>query len=380
MLHESLREGYYVVELNRSVWMVPNYYQNLTPIGTGAYGTVCAAECTRTGQRVAIKKFNRPFQSIIHARRTYRELRLLRCMRHENIIDMLDVFTPNDTPKEIEDVYFVSMLMGADLSNILKIQRLNDDHIQFLVYQILRGLKYIHSADIIHRDLKPSNIAVNEDCELKGILRLNILDFGLARQTDSEMTGYVATRWYRAPEIMLNWMHYTQTVDIWSVGCILAELITGKTLFPGSDHIDQLTRIMSVVGTPDEEFLSKISSEEARNYIRNLPKMPRRDFKKLFSQASPAAIDLLEKMLNLDPDYRPSAQQAMEHEYLAAYHDESDEPIAENIDLHEEVESNSIDEWKKIIFDEIEDFQKNHVFDEMEGEGFENEDSSSMEN
>uniref|UniRef100_A0A1I7UEE7 mitogen-activated protein kinase n=1 Tax=Caenorhabditis tropicalis TaxID=1561998 RepID=A0A1I7UEE7_9PELO len=356
MLHPTPREGYYVVELNRSVWVVPNYYINLTPIGTGAYGTVCAAECTRSGTRVAIKKFNRPFQSIIHARRTFRELRLLRCMRHENIIDLLDVFTPNDNMNDIEDVYFVSMLMGADLSNILKIQRLNDDHIQFLVYQILRGLKYIHSADIIHRDLKPSNIAVNEDCELK------ILDFGLARQTDSEMTGYVATRWYRAPEIMLNWMHYTQTVDIWSVGCILAELITGKTLFPGSDHIDQLTRIMSVTGTPDEEFLKKISSEEARNYIRNLPKMARRDFKRLFAQATPQAIDLLEKMLHLDPDRRPSAKEAMEHEYLQAYHDESDEPIAEEMELNDDVKADTIDEWKKIIWEEITDFQKNVAF------------------
>ncbi|CAI2351243.1 unnamed protein product [Caenorhabditis sp. 36 PRJEB53466] len=366
LLHPTPREGYYVVELNRSVWIVPNYYINLTPIGTGAYGTVCAAECTRTGTRVAIKKFNRPFQSIIHARRTYRELRLLRCMRHENIIDLLDVFSPNDSINEIEDVYFVSMLMGADLSNILKIQRLNDDHIQFLVYQILRGLKYIHSADIIHRDLKPSNIAVNEDCELK------ILDFGLARQTDSEMTGYVATRWYRAPEIMLNWMHYTQTVDIWSVGCILAELITGKTLFPGSDHIDQLTRIMSVVGTPDEEFLKKISSEEARNYIRNLPKMPRRDFKRLFAQATPQAIDLLEKMLHLDPDRRPSAKEAMEHDYLAAYHDESDEPIAEEMELNDDVKADTIDEWKKIIWEEITDFQKTVAFaDEEDDENVE---------
>uniref|UniRef100_A0A8R1DP73 mitogen-activated protein kinase n=1 Tax=Caenorhabditis japonica TaxID=281687 RepID=A0A8R1DP73_CAEJA len=362
MLHPTPREGYYVVELNRSVWVVPNYYTNLTPIGTGAYGTVCAAECTRTGTRVAIKKFNRPFQSIIHARRTYRELRLLRCMRHENIIDLLDVFTPNEKINDIEDVYFVSMLMGADLSNILKIQRLNDDHIQFLVYQILRGLKYIHSADIIHRDLKPSNIAVNEDCELK------ILDFGLARQTDAEMTGYVATRWYRAPEIMLNWMHYTQTVDIWSVGCILAELITGKTLFPGSDHIDQLTRIMSVVGTPDEEFLKKISSEEARNYIRNLPKMPRRDFKRLFAQATPQAIDLLEKMLHLDPDRRPSAKEAMEHEYLAAYHDETDEPIAEEMDLNDDVTADTIEEWKTIIWEEIADFQKTIPLD-VEEEG-----------
>jgi p38 MAP kinase len=103
--------------------------------------------------------------------------------------------------------------------------------------------------------LKPSNIAVNEDCELK------ILDFGLARATDDEMTGYVATRWYRAPEIMLNWMHYSQNVDIWSVGCIMAELLTGKTLFPGSDHIDQLNRILRLVGTPNDEFIKKISSD-----------------------------------------------------------------------------------------------------------------------
>ncbi|CAJ0927959.1 unnamed protein product [Ranitomeya imitator] len=119
--------------------------------------------------------------------------------------------------------------------------------------------QYIHSAGIIHRDLKPSNLAVNEDCELR------ILDFGLARQTDDEMTGYVATRWYRAPEIMLNWMHYNQTVDIWSVGCIMAELLKGKALFPGNDYIDQLKRIMEVVGTPNSEFLMKISSEHDGN-------------------------------------------------------------------------------------------------------------------
>ena len=136
--------------------------------------------------------------------------------------------------------------MDLDLNNIIKIQKLTDDQVKFIIYQIMRGLKYIHSAGIIHRywsplsllqteysprrDLKPSNLAVNEDCDLK------ILDFGLARPTDAEMTGYVATRWYRAPEIMLNWMHYNQTVDIWSVGCIMAELLTGRPLFPGDDR------------------------------------------------------------------------------------------------------------------------------------------------
>ncbi|KAK6111213.1 Mitogen-activated protein kinase pmk-1 [Brugia pahangi] len=348
-LTRTLKPGFYAVELNKTVWIIPNCYQNLTPVGTGAYGTVCAAECRLTGEKVAIKKFSRPFQSAIHAKRTHRELKLLRSMNHENIIDMLDVFTPDINATSLQDVYFVSMLMGADLSSILKIQRLSDDHIQFLVYQILRGLKYIHSAGLIHRDLKPSNIAVNEDCELK------ILDFGLARQTDSEMTGYVATRWYRAPEIMLNWMHYTQTVDIWSVGCIMAELITGRTLFPGADHIDQLTRIMNVVGTPNEEFLSKIQSDEARNYIRNLPKTPRKDFKRLFPSASPDAIDLLERTLNLDPDYRPTASEAMEHPYLKQYHDPSDEPVSPPLDIDSDGDL-TIDQWKELIWNEIGDF------------------------
>ncbi|VDM57773.1 unnamed protein product [Angiostrongylus costaricensis] len=130
----------------------------------------------------------------------------------------------------LDRLYFVSVLMGSDLQNILKIQRLKNEQIQALIYQVLRGLKYIHSAGIVHRDLKPSNIAVNEFGEVK------ILDFGLARITDHEMTGYVATRWYRAPEIMLNWMHYKQTVDLWSVGCILAELVSGKPMFPGDDR------------------------------------------------------------------------------------------------------------------------------------------------
>nr|KAF6363218.1 mitogen-activated protein kinase 14 [Pipistrellus kuhlii] len=249
------RPTFYRQELNKTIWEVPERYQNLSPVGSGAYGSVCSAFDTKTGLRVAVKKLSRPFQSIIHAKRTYRELRLLKHMKHENVIGLLDVFTPARSLEEFNDVYLVTHLMGADLNNIVKCQKLTDDHVQFLIYQILRGLKYIHSADIIHRDLKPSNLAVNEDCELK------ILDFGLARHTDDEMTGYVATRWYRAPEIMLNWMHYNQTVDIWSVGCIMAELLTGRTLFPGTDHIDQLKLILRLVGTPGAELLKKISSE-----------------------------------------------------------------------------------------------------------------------
>ncbi|XP_045411322.1 mitogen-activated protein kinase 11 isoform X2 [Lemur catta] len=249
------RPGFYRQELNKTVWEVPQRLQGLRPVGSGAYGSVCSAYDTRLRQKVAVKKLSRPFQSLIHARRTYRELRLLKHLKHENVIGLLDVFTPATSIEDFSEVYLVTTLMGADLNNIVKCQALSDEHVKFLVYQLLRGLKYVHSAGIIHRDLKPSNVAVNEDCELR------ILDFGLARQADEEMTGYVATRWYRAPEIMLNWMHYNQTVDIWSVGCIMAELLQGKALFPGNDYIDQLKRIMEVVGTPSPEVLAKISSE-----------------------------------------------------------------------------------------------------------------------
>ncbi|XDB63651.1 hypothetical protein ABFV05_017267 [Capra hircus] len=334
-------------ELNKTIWEVPERYQNLSPVGSGAYGSVCAAFDTKTGLRVAVKKLSRPFQSIIHAKRTYRELRLLKHMKHENVIGLLDVFTPARSLEEFNDVYLVTHLMGADLNNIVKCQKLTDDHVQFLIYQILRGLKYIHSADIIHRDLKPSNLAVNEDCELK------ILDFGLARHTDDEMTGYVATRWYRAPEIMLNWMHYNQTVDIWSVGCIMAELLTGRTLFPGTDHIDQLKLILRLVGTPGAELLKKISSESARNYIQSLTQMPKMNFANVFIGANPLAVDLLEKMLVLDSDKRITAAQALAHAYFAQYHDPDDEPVADPYDQSFESRDLLIDEWKSLTYDEV---------------------------
>ncbi|XP_063598214.1 mitogen-activated protein kinase 14B-like [Penaeus indicus] len=256
------------------------------------------------------------------------------------IIGLLDVFTPSTSYGDFQDVYLVTPLMGADLNNIVKTQKLTDDHVQFLIYQVLRGLKYIHSAGIIHRDLKPSNIAVNEDCELK------ILDFGLARPTESEMTGYVATRWYRAPEIMLNWMHYNQTVDIWSVGCIMAELLTSRTLFPGADHIQQLNLIMEILGTPPQEYLNRITSESARNYIRSLPHMRKKDFKQVFRGANPLAVDLLEKMLELDSERRVTAAQALAHPYLAQYADPTDEPDSEPYDQSFEDMDLPTEKWK----------------------------------
>ncbi|XP_034112602.1 mitogen-activated protein kinase p38a [Drosophila albomicans] len=348
-------QQFYKLDINRTEWEVPEMYQQLQVVGSGAYGQVCKANVRGTNMHVAIKKLSRPFQSTVHAKRTYRELTLLKHMDHENVIGLLDIFHPphpaNATLEEFQHVYLVTHLMDADLNNIIKMQNLSDDHVQFLVYQILRGLKYIHSAGIIHRDLKPSNIAVNEDCELR------ILDFGLARPTENEMTGYVATRWYRAPEIMLNWMHYSQTVDIWSVGCIMAELITRRTLFPGTDHIHQLNLIMEMLGTPPDDFMKKISSENARNYILSLPPMKRTNFSDFFAGANPLAVDLLEKMLELDADKRITAEQALAHPYLQKYSDPSDERTSPLYDQSFEDMNLSVEKWKEYIYKEVVNFK-----------------------
>lgn len=183
--------SYNRIVLNAITYDLPSHYVDAQPIGIGAYGSVVLVNdaCTeiyqnskryhsdrssldmRRNVKVAIKKLSRPFQTAIHAKRTYREVMLLKHMRHENVIGLLDIFAPNSHrishPCQLQEVYLVSDLLGADLNQIVKSQPLSEDHVKFLLYQLLRGLKYIHSVGIIHRDLKPSNIAVNEECELK---------------------------------------------------------------------------------------------------------------------------------------------------------------------------------------------------------------------
>lgn len=186
-----------------------------------------------------------------------------------------------------DSVYLYIELLEADLHAIIRSgQPLTDAHYQSFIYQVLCGLKYIHSANVLHRDLKPGNLLVNADCELK------ICDFGLARgysdnseQNAGYMTEYVATRWYRAPEIMLSFQSYTKAsisppqkipknilaefnmvlVDLWSVGCILAELLGGRPFFKGRDYVDQLNQILHYLGTPNEETLSRIGSSRVFN-------------------------------------------------------------------------------------------------------------------
>lgn len=345
------RKGFYYQEISKTKWEVLERYKELRAVGAGAYGTVCLAKDTVTGERVAIKKLLRPFQSLVHAKRAYRELRLLKHMSHENVISLLNVFSPDESMEMFQTFYLVMPYIPLDLARVVKMQKLNHSMIVYLLYQILRGLQYIHSAGIVHRDLKPSNLGVSENYEVK------ILDFGLARQTEPEMTGYVVTRWYRAPEVILNWMHYNQTVDIWSVGCILAEMITGRVLFPGGDYFDELNKIIEVIGSPKPSLINKMESKHAQDYLKMLPVKQKKNFKELFPTMNALETDLLEKMLDLDPERRLSAADCLAHPYLEEYQDSDPDPPAEKYDDSFESLNLAIPEWKSLSHMEIMTFE-----------------------
>uniref|UniRef100_A0A9L0THX8 mitogen-activated protein kinase n=1 Tax=Equus caballus TaxID=9796 RepID=A0A9L0THX8_HORSE len=323
----SRKRGFYKQDVNKTAWELPKTYVSPTHVGTGAYGAVCSAIDKRSGEKVAIKKLSRPFQSEIFAKRAYRELLLLKHMQHENVIGLLDVFTPASSLRSFHDFYLVMPFMQTDLQKIMGME-FSEDKIQYLVYQMLKGLKYIHSAGVIHRDLKPGNLAVNEDCELK------ILDFGLARPADAQMTGYVVTRWYRAPEVILSWMHYNQT---------------------GVD--ENMQSLGEDDKETDEEFVQKLKDKAAKSYIQALPQSPKKDFSQLFPRASPQAIDLLEKMLELDVDKRLTASQALTHPFFEPFRDPEEETEAQQpFDDSLEHEKLTVDEWKQHIYKEIVNF------------------------
>ena len=340
-----------------TVFEVDAKYAPIKPIGKGAYGVVCSARDVETNRKVAIKKIVNAFENVVDAKRTLREIKLLRHLRHENVIDIIDCVKPR-AKDAFEDVYLMYDLMDTDLYQIIRSsQSLTDEHCQYFVYQILRGLKYIHSADVLHRDLKPGNLLLNANCDLK------ICDFGLARTAlvDAEasefMTEYVVTRWYRAPELLLSCAEYTSAIDVWSVGCIFAELLGRKTLFPGKDYVHQLNLIMRVIGTPQNPSeLDFINNEKAKRYIKSLPVTARCSFQKLFPNASPKAVDLVDKMLVLDPARRITVEEALAHPYLESLHDEVDEPCAESpftFDFEDGAQYLTDADVRGLIYDEL---------------------------
>ncbi|CAJ0580824.1 unnamed protein product, partial [Mesorhabditis spiculigera] len=342
-----------VEEVHGQLFEVAPRYTNLTYIGEGAYGMVVSALDTISLERVAIKKIS-PFEHQTFCQRTLREIKILSRFKHENIINIQEIIRAPSVDM-MRDIYIVQCLMETDLYKLLKTQKLSNDHICYFLYQILRGLKYIHSANVLHRDLKPSNLLLNTTCDLK------ICDFGLARVTDPRqdhtgfLTEYVATRWYRAPEIMLNSKGYTKSIDVWSVGCILAEMLNNRPLFPGKHYLDQLNLILAVVGSPSQEDLGCIINEKARSYLISLPHKPKQPWQRLYPNADPRALDLLDKMLTFNPNKRIDIEQALAHPYLEQYYDPNDEPICEEPFTYEmELDDLPKEDLKRLIFEETE--------------------------
>ncbi|KAG1368113.1 Mitogen-activated protein kinase 3 [Cocos nucifera] len=310
--------GKHYYSMWQTLFEIDMKYVPIKPIGRGAYGVVCSSINRETNEKVAIKKIHNVFDNRVDALRTLRELKLLRHIRHENIVALKDIMMPAN--RSFKDVYLVYELMDTDLHQIIKSsQALSNDHFQYFLFQLLRGLKYIHSANILHRDLKPGNLLVNSNCDLK------ICDFGLAR------------------------------TNVWSVGCIFAELLGRKPIFPGTECLNQLRLIINVLGTMNDADLGFIDNQKARKYIKSLPYTPGIPLANLYPHASPPAIDLLQKMLVFDPSKRIGVTEALEHPYMSPLYDPSANPPAQvpiDLDIDEDLGEDMIREmmWNEMLY------------------------------
>ncbi|KAF8391131.1 hypothetical protein HHK36_023432 [Tetracentron sinense] len=340
-------------------------------VGKGSYGVVCSAIDTHTGEKVAIKKIHDIFEHISDAARILREIKLLRLLRHPDIVEIKHIMLP-PSRRNFKDIYVVFELMESDLHQVIKA---NDDltreHYQFFLYQLLRALKYIHTASVYHRDLKPKNILANANCKLK------ICDFGLARVAFNDTpttifwTDYVATRWYRAPELCGSFFSkYTPAIDIWSIGCIFAEVLTGRPLFPGKNVVHQLDLMTDLLGTPSLDTITRVRNEKARRYLNSMRKKQPVPFAQKFPNADPSALRLLERLLAFDPKDRPTAEEALSDPYFKGLAKVEREPSCQPITKIEfEFERRRVtkDDIRELIFREILEYHPQLLKDYMNG-------------
>mmetsp|Transcript_33696 Transcript_33696/g.80058 ORF Transcript_33696/g.80058 Transcript_33696/m.80058 type:complete len:361 (-) Transcript_33696:125-1207(-) len=295
-------------------------YEVIQKLGKGAYGIVWRAMDKKTKEVVALKKIFDAFQNSTDAQRTFREIMFLQEMAgHEHIVTLVNCLKADND----RDIYLVFEYMETDLHAVIRANILEPVHKQFIVYQTLKALLYCHSGDLVHRDLKPSNLLLNEECLLK------VADFGLARsltalkksdEVASVLTDYVATRWYRAPEILLGSTCYTKAVDMWAVGCIIAEMFVGKPLIPGSSTMNQLECVLEVTGPPNAAGIAAIKSQFAATMLASLAERPKMDLKRAMKGAPDEAVDLVERLMHFNPEKRPDVEQALKHPYMASFY------------------------------------------------------------
>nr|XP_016928852.1 serine/threonine-protein kinase dyf-5 isoform X3 [Drosophila suzukii] len=285
-----------------------NRYITLTQLGDGTYGTVVLGQRKDTGEKVAIKRMKRKYYSWEEAM-NLREVKSLKKLSHPNIVKLKEVIRENDT------LYFVFEYMKENLYQMIKDRdtHLPEPELKSILFQVLTGLAFMHRHGFFHRDLKPENLLCS------GPELIKIADFGLAREIRSRppFTDYVSTRWYRAPEVLLHSTNYGSTIDLWAMGCIMAELYTFRPLFPGSSEVDQLFKICSVLGTPEKSDWPDGYRLASMIHFR-YPDCIKVPLSSVVSRCSQNGLDLLEDMLAYDPDKRPTAQQSLKYPYFHA--------------------------------------------------------------
>nr|AAC06329.1 Cdc2 cyclin-dependent kinase [Pneumocystis carinii] len=284
-------------------------YQRLEKIGEGTYGVVYKAKDLESGTIVALKKIRLEAEDEGVPSTAIREISLLKEMHNDNVVRLLNIIHQESR------LYLVFEFLDLDLkkymNSIPKDMMLGAEMIKKFMSQLVSGVKYCHSHRILHRDLKPQNLLIDREGNLK------LADFGLARAFGVPLRGYtheVVTLWYRAPEVLLGGRQYATALDIWSIGCIFAEMATKKPLFPGDSEIDEIFRIFRILGTPDENSWPGITSYP--DFKATFPKWSPKNLGELITELDSDGIDLLQKCLRYYPAERISAKKALDHPYF----------------------------------------------------------------
>lgn len=282
-------------------------YEKLEKIGEGTYGVVYKAKDKQTGRIIALKKIRLDAEDEGVPSTAIREISLLKELsRHKNVVRLLDVVHSN------QKLYLVFEFLEQDLKKYLdSVSGLPLKLVKSYTYQLLRGVEFCHAHRVLHRDLKPQNLLIDKSGALK------LADFGLARAFGLPIRTYtheVVTLWYRAPEILLGAKQYGTPVDIWSVGCIMAEMATKRPLFPGDSEIDELYRIFRTLGTPNETVWPGVTS--LPEYKPMFPNWAPQPLSKCVPQLDALGIDLLSQMLQYHPPRRITARAALSHPWF----------------------------------------------------------------
>ena len=288
-----------------------NKYEVLEVVGEGAYGIVYKCRNKESGKFVAIKKFKEVEDELVK-KTMKRELRMLQRMHHENIVDFVEAF------KRKGNLFLVFEYVEKNLLEILQDspRGLEPKLIRHFMYQLCKAIKYLHDQNVIHRDVKPENLLVNENMDLK------LCDFGFARlisgSSKERLTDYVATRWYRAPELLLTQGEYGPEVDYWAVGCIMGELVDGNPLFPGENEIDQLHCIQKVLGnfTDEQVYMFYANPIYSGKDLLEVDKPETLEWRYL-GKLQKNAINFMKGLLELDPKKRLNGVTVFQHPYLA---------------------------------------------------------------